>query len=297
MSNIILLPSRFNCAAIHQFSQSIVGLNGFPTYQEIVFDFRYLSFIDGAGLTVFCNAIEWLFSHNVKVSGGNYGITDYGPTAYLDDCGFFEKYQGTKLRPHGKIRTTTLPFERVAHVAAHFWLENTFTPWVAKTLNVSHDALGSLSAAIKEIFHNIIDHSTMNDGFIHVQYYPSLKQIGITVSDIGKEIPNNVRECTDPNLNDAQAIMRATENGYTTKSRPNNMGAGLDFLISNITSNKGSVSIYSYYGLVNCKSTSDGEVDRVSFLGTAPYPGTLIDITIPTSTFVGDDETEGNLIW
>jgi anti-anti-sigma regulatory factor/anti-sigma regulatory factor (Ser/Thr protein kinase) len=296
MATTVQIPNSFDSAAIFSFSQSVVRMDGYPIDNEIVFDFQNLRFVDGAGLTVLCNALEWLLSHNVKISARSFQPATRASIAYLDDCRFFEKYLGAALRPTASVRETTIPFESVSHAAAHSWLEQRFTPWMASTLQVSNGALGSLRAAIKEIFHNIHDHTALTKGHIHVQHYPKPKQVGITVADFGKGIPNNVR-LQDSSQNDAEAIVLATQAGFTTKSKPNNMGAGLDFLVRNITSNKGWIGIYSFRGRVICTGLPNSEISRVSYLGQAAYPGTLIDIRLPIDKFTGDDEEEGDMSW
>src|SRR5690606_4737618 len=153
---------------------AVVGTDGRPRDNEFVFDFRGLNFIEGSGLTVFCNTLEWLYSHEAKVFFQHHDRAQCGAITYLDDCGFFERHLGQKLRPFACVRRTTLPFTRVAHADAHGWLEFTFTPWMADVLGVPHGALGSVRTCIKEVFNNINDHSTLDLGFVHVQHYPNM---------------------------------------------------------------------------------------------------------------------------
>ena len=111
-------------------------------------------------------------------------------------------------------------------------------------LSVPSGALASIRGCVGEVFNNIKDHSTLNVGFAHIQYYPRMDTVKVTVSDFGRGIPNTMRD-RNPNLNDVQAILTATQEGVTAQSTPRNRGLGLDLLIRRVTSNKGNVTIYS----------------------------------------------------
>jgi hypothetical protein len=259
------LPSIFNYQSMYGFTGAVVGPDGYPRDDAFNFNFQNLSWIDGSGLTVFCNTLEWLHSHGVKMTFSGHDLAK-NAIVYLDDCQFFARYLGAKLRPQAKARTTTLPFVQVAHADTFGWLEFTFTPWMSRVLQTNPASLGSVRACIKEVFLNISDHSSQSSGFVHVQHYPRANEVKVTLSDFGKGIPANIRtKC--PDIDDGAAILRATQPGFTTKSTPRNMGVGLDFLIESVTGNKGSVAIYSFRGSLLCVS---GGVTLV--LGTRVIP-------------------------
>lgn len=296
MTTTVTLPGNFNYGSMYAFTGAVVGANGLPLDNEFIFDFRWLGFIEGSGLTVFCNTLEWLYSHGVKVFFQNHTDVSRYPIKYLDDCGFFERHLGSKLRPFASVRGTTLPFTKVEHAEAFGWLEYSFSPWMAGVLSVNQNALGSVKTCIKEVFNNILDHSTQNIGFVHVQHYPNVNRVTTTISDFGKGIPANIR-ASFPGDDDGAAILRATAEGFTTKSTPRNMGVGLDFLIKSVTSNQGSVSIYSFKGALHCRRDAFGDVGRYPAVGNGTYPGTLVELTLRTDCFVGDDAEEEEMTW
>lgn len=296
MATTVTLPRRFNYGSLYSFTAAVVDHDGKPRDREFTFDFQQLQWIEGPGLTVFCNTLEWLYSLEIEVYFENHDNPAKLPISYLDDCGFFERHIGAKLNSSASVRVTTLPFTRVAHADAFGWLENIFTPWMSGVLNVSAGALGSVRTCVKEIFNNILDHSTQSIGFVHIQHYPNLKNVRITVSDFGRGIPSNIRALY-PELDDASAILKAAEPGFTTKSTPRNMGVGLDFLIASVTSNQGNVSIYSFMGALHCSVDAAGAIRRTPAMGNGSYPGTLVDITLRTDCFVGDDEEEEEMTW
>jgi anti-sigma regulatory factor (Ser/Thr protein kinase) len=295
MATTIHLPSQFTRAALYPLVAQLVGDDGEPRDNHFIFDFSRINWVDGYGLTVFCNALEWLGNKGVKRQFKNWRSAGRGIN-YMDDCGLFERYLGERINPKGTVRQTTLPFTPVAHAEAHGWLEFTFTPWAAPTLGVTSAGLASIRGNVKEIFNNILDHSSQGTGYVHVQRYPNMDTLNITVSDFGRGIPTNIREKFGQ-MSDADAILRASERGVTTKGNPNNYGFGLDDLIENVTRNEGIVRIYSLSGSLVCSRAADGSVVREPTAGNGVYPGTLVDIQLRTDLFVGDEEEREDVEW
>jgi anti-sigma regulatory factor (Ser/Thr protein kinase) len=296
MPENVMLPSRFTIESLYPFVRSIVRADGYPASDRFTFDFRYLTFINGQGLTVFMNTMDWLHHLGVPCYYVNHDTNLSDGLRYLDSCGFFERYLGAKINPFATVRSTTLPCTRVPIVDGHEWLEFRFEPWMAATLGVDGRALYSLRACVKEIFNNIRDHSTRDIGCIHLQHYPRLRTVNITVSDFGRGIPNTIREKFGP-MADAIAILKATEEGVTAQTTRRNRGVGLNYLTETVVANGGAVTIYSFGGALLCTGDSAGKPQRHPWAGNGSYPGTLVDIMLKIDTFVGDELVRENLEW
>jgi anti-sigma regulatory factor (Ser/Thr protein kinase) len=296
MAITIKLPANFDITATNRFVRGVVSGQGQPTDSKITFDFAPLNFIDGSGYTVLSNTLEWLFNHEVDVRFINCKNLLRPAIRYLDDCGFFHQYIGGKLSSQSAQRPTTLPCTAVAHANAHGWLETKFSPWMGNVLGVSHAALGTVRTGVKELFNNIDDHSTLNTGFIHVQHHPNMKAVRISVSDFGTGIPNTIK-ARFGDMRDGSAIHMATLEGVTAKTKPNNMGAGLNYLIERVTSCHGKVRIVSLTGSLNCSRAKDGSVDRDIQERNGTYPGTLVEVELDTRLFVGDEEGRVEVEW
>jgi anti-sigma regulatory factor (Ser/Thr protein kinase) len=295
MATTLKLPPYIDIAKVNDFCSRITNDHGTPIDNEIVFDFDRVKFVNGAGVTVLANAFSWLLSYNVALSCQNLDLGK-DTICYLDDCGFFSSFFGGPLRPNAKERSTTIPMQLVTHDRAHAWLENTFSRWASEVFQVPTTALSSLRAALKELFHNINDHSLKTSGFIHAQYYPNKKVVEVTVSDFGRGIPSTVRQVT-PDLDDAETIVLAVKKGYSVKSKPNNMGVGLGFLIDQVHGVGGTICILSYRGRVWFHRKSQNSVVAEKETLKAFYPGTLVHIVLPVATFIGDDDEEGEISW
>ena len=151
----------------------------------------------------------------------------------------------------------------------------------------------SLKACISELFNNIQDHTRYDIGSIFVQHFPNEQSVNVSISDFGLGIPESVKASL-PKLKDSDAILKAVEEGFTTKSTPQNRGAGLDYLLRTVVStNRGEVTFYSCGAIVQFKPDSEPTV----FDGVGFCPGTTIDINLRTDTIeVLPDERE-ELTW
>jgi len=140
---------------------------------------------------------------------------------------------------------------------------------------------------LKEVFNNVSDHSTQTTGFIHVQHYPNLHKVKITISDFGVGIPFTIKRQFGE-MTDAKAIYMAAEEGVTSRSQPNNMGAGLNYLLDCVSSNGGEVMLHSQSGFLRCHEEKGRQI-RKAFNKAGRYPGTLVDISLDDRLFRGDD--------
>jgi hypothetical protein len=294
---IIKLPRMLRYDAISKFTSRIVGNGGNPAANDVTLDFSDLQFIDGSGYTVLSNCMEWMLSKGVIVRIRYFDNINNHAIQYLDDCGFFARYAKSPLRSFARVRPTTLPCTPVEQTRAFGWIEYTLSPWLEATLGASKPQLASVRAAVKEAINNIGDHSTINTGFVHAQHYPNIRCIKITISDFGAGIPATIRRQYG-DMSDDAAIIHATKEGTTARSKPNNMGAGLNYLVDVTLANRGAVRFHSLSGNVTCVCGKRGERTYENRRGTGHYPGTLLEIELDTRLFVGDEDDErGDFEW
>ncbi len=290
-SMVIDLPQNFQMNAINRFTSQVVRSDGNPVSQNIVLNFAKLNFIDGSGYTVLSNTIGWLLSKKVEIKFINYLPVARLAIEYLDDCGFFKKYAGNPLRTVATRRLTTLPCAHIVQEHGFGWVENTLGPWLCGTLSARDGQIASMKTCVKEVLNNIADHSTVNTGFVHAQHYPNARNLKITMSDFGAGIPNTIRSRYGA-MGDAEAIAEAIKDGVTAKSRPNNMGAGLCYLVDTVIANRGTVRLHSLSGNLTCVCDMRGRLKQDRQKTNGIYPGTLIEIELDTRLFVGDDDDE-----
>lgn len=266
---------------------------------RINIDFSKLEFIEPVGVVVLSNFIEYLRRCGTR---GSLVGTKQGRVSvaidYLDDSGFFTRYNGKPLKATAATRRNTFPLTLVTNDKAIGFLHATLVPWIARQLDVPEEALASIRACIEEILHNIKDHSGVNSGGAHAQFYPDRGELHLAISDFGRGIPDLVRT-VEPQASDSDALILACKEGFTTKSNVHNRGAGLAVLVRCVTGkDRGNVWLVS--GKANVSATHVGGSSRLTprakpFL----YPGTLVRIVLKTSRLQDwlDDVEPENFTW
>lgn len=246
---------------------------------KLVFDFARLQFIRPAGVVFLSNLIDWLAEKGTRVSFSGCD-TKREAIKYLDDSLFFERHWGSKLALESTPRDTTRPLLKIAQKDSHAWLEAEFVPWLAARLDVTRASLYAIKVVVSELFNNIQDHTRYDIGSIFIQHFPREHSITISVSDFGLGIPEKVRQRL-PGVQDPDAVIRAVQEGFTTKSKPANKGAGLDYLLRVVAlQNKGKVTIYSGGAIVEFKAVGGRIVPRVvDNVGFSPGTTFAIEIS------------------
>lgn len=292
----VTIPSQFSGPTMAQLVNQItqaVGSGSLPP--RIIFDFRYLGFIQPAGVVFLSNLVHWLEDMNVSVTFDNLNVTRQA-IRFLDDSLFFEIHTGSKLSPHSNPRSTTIPYTRVAQPESHGWLDTRFIPWLSGRIEQSPATLAPFRACASELFNNIADHTQFNIGGIAAQHFPQLNKVEIAVADFGIGIPGTVRRLRQE-VGDADAIMLACQQGFTTQSTPRNRGAGLDYLLSVVGANRGTLSIYSGNATVCYTSRDDGSMVPSASPTVGYCPGTLIQIEFRTDLIVPVPDEEEFFEW
>src|SRR5690606_13738642 len=158
------------------------------------------------------------------------------------------------------------------------------------------NTLTTIRTCFGEIFNNIQDHAQESTGCIFAQHYPNKNQIKIAISDFGIGIPDNIRRI-NPSLQDHYAIEKASEEGFTSRTSPRNLGAGLHTIIENVVNNNnGAVHIHSNYGILSCIKGEDG-VEKYPTLEQGFYPGTFIEVILRTDFIENITDFEEEFEW
>lgn len=281
----VYLPSTLNRATMYELINDVLDEDKEPRSKDIRFWFHNLFFIEPVGVTVLSNITKWLFYKNVRVTYAYPPIDQFvkkQALCFLDDSQYFKQYTGKSVRPFASVRGTTIPLELVAVNSSYQWFEKVMY-WLAGRINVTIESLANIKMSLQEIFNNINDHSTQNIGSAFIQHYPQKNRVSIAISDFGVGIPYTIQKIY-PYYNDAVALEKSVEQGFSTKSTPRNRGAGLDTLIYNVVkNNQGQVYIHSNYGILNCEP-ADNNIALESKITSVFYPGTLIEVNLRTDT-------------
>lgn len=299
---IVEIPSRFTRDTMYNLLDKIINPDIQPRDKAIAFDFNSLThFIEPVGVTILSNLIEWLLSKKVVV-----GILPLetkpsfssDPIKYLDDSMFFQKYLGNNVSNKASIRSTTLPLQFVSYANSYQWLDKDFVFWLSRQLNITQESLLDIKMCFGEIFNNINDHSFADHktGCIFAQHYPKSNTVNIAISDFGVGIPNNIRKI-HPSLTDSEALLKAVEEGVTSRTSPRNLGVGLYTLYKNVVEdNGGSIFIHSNYGILECINGQNGPKMN-SYIKNSHYPGTLIEVVLRTDAIINIEDDKEEFEW
>lgn len=292
----VTIPNQFSGPTMAQLVNQItqaVGDGDLPA--SIIFDFRYLGFIQPAGIVFLSNLVHWLEDQQKSVIFENLDATRPA-IRFLDDSLFFEIHTGSKLSHFSQPRSTTIPYTRVAQPESHGWLDTRFIPWLSGRIDQTPATLAPFRACASELFNNIADHTQSDIGGIAAQHFPQLNRVEIAIADFGIGIPGTVRRIRE-DVADADAIMLACQQGFTTRSTPRNRGAGLDYLLSVVGANRGTLSIFSGNATVCYASCDDGSMVPSASPMVGYCPGTLIQIEFRTDLIVPVPDEEEFFEW
>jgi hypothetical protein len=214
----IPLPRQFAGLTLSKLAADVVAHAQDKWPAELIFDFKQLQFIRPAGVVFLSNLIHWLHEQNTRVSFVNAAFRSPA-VLYLDDSLFFEQHCGAKLRVNASVRGTTCPLKKISHRDIHAWLDSVLLPWLATRLGITQASLYPFRVCSSELFNNIQDHTRYDIGSIFVQHFPKVNEINICVADFGLGIPDKVREKV-AGISDCDAILKAVEERFTTKSQP-----------------------------------------------------------------------------
>lgn len=289
----ILLPVTFTQDTMYGLIDALLDKNYDCKHEKILLDFQNLNKIQVGGIVLLSNLIEASRKAGVNVKLAN--SKSCKAANFLDGSGFNSQYVDKIKSSSHKLTDEFMRLQLVEYERSRSYLSGYLIPWISEKLDAEPRALATVKVCFEEIFNNIQDHSTVNVGCSCAHFDHVTKTISICISDIGVGIPHNVRANMKIN-SDSAAIAMACQQGFTTRSSPRNMGAGLYVLITNIVKrNSGTVKISSGYGIYT--STNDGiKVKSSGRQAKSSYPGTLIYITLSAKTFV-PDETEEKFEW
>ncbi|PNY18712.1 ATP-binding protein [Streptococcus parauberis] len=300
----ISLPSNINKDSIRSIIIKFREYIKSPDEDKLLkIDMRMVEFVDPAGIVALNNLLRWSENQTDDLQiKFILSLPESCPEKnkqameYLADCGFFLNFGFQNPFKTPVLRNTMLKLKNIDSRKFEQWSASDLKNWLRRQTGRKND-FSSVSVAILEIFNNISDHSKQTVGSIYGQFYPKINKVIIAVSDFGIGIPSSIRENFKEknSLDDNKLIEYALKEGISSRSVPQNRGAGLSNIINTITSNNvGEFTIISNCGKVR---VLDGEI-KESIILEQPYLGTFFEIIIDTSNeHLYDFEEEEEFTW
>lgn len=289
----VVLPAEFRAENLFTHTEQCFGR--FDVLPEAVsFDFSRMRFALPSGVVFLSNLSRFLVRNGCKVTYANIN-TNSEAIRFLDDAMFFEQHLQKLLIPTSTVRPTTQPLRAIHHEASHGWIGLTLLPWLSQCSGVAVEHMAELKTCLSELFNNIADHTDSGVGSIFAQWYPNKGSLEICIADFGQGIPATVGRMVD-GLSDSEAIAKAFEDGFSSRSLPTNRGVGLHILQQNVVDNmSGTLKCLSAGGGLTIKKVGN-LVRKVPYSVQGFCPGTMIEMRFRTDLLYQADE-EGDFEW
>lgn len=151
--------------------------------------------------------------------------------------------------------------------------------------------LSILRLSVVEALNNIQDHSESKvKGFVFSQYFPTKSKLVVSICDFGVGIPNKVNTYLKKNgekeLSHPAALQKAFELNFTTKSRPNNAGKGLDTILTHVKTTDGEIQVVTNKAIYSNKIKDSKWLNTINDEMNLSFNGTCISIELNTNFFV-----------
>lgn len=137
-----------------------------------------------------------------------------------------------------------------------------------------------IRSCVQEVTQNIVDHAqSAIGGVMSARYMSASREVRVGIVDRGIGIAQSLaREYPDTH-NSMKALQRVTQGGFTSRSRPNNMGIGVSNLFLMVKSAGGRMALFTGDAFAALHGTT-GQT-AIQSLG-CDFPGTGVFFTLPT---------------
>ena len=241
------------------------------TSLDLTIDFQKCSFLSHLGV-----AFLGGLSHHVRSKGGqlNFDWDTLQPKVHtnLAQNGFLFGFD-RGIEPWSG---NSIPYRQDLNQNKCAIMEYLLNNWLGKSwVNISSGLQGAIAGSVWEIYANAFEHSNSSLGvFSCGQNYRTKKELHLTIVDFGQGIANNVRSLPqNRSLDSAQALEWAFQTGNSTAIKTISRGIGLSTLQNFVSTNRGSLKIFSNDGYVNIKDNKIIYEKRI-----IDFQGTLINI-------------------
>ena len=289
MDYIIKITERHHLVEWLRFIQDSRPKTKLSKIDLCIFDFRNARFIRPVHLSTLACLIEEYHSMNVRLK---FKIKPNSSTGRFLTYIKFDKYWNKNFDRNNcflNLRKDILPVwqlqdERIdsfGKLAQEFY---------TKHCSPGKD-LTALRLTVVEALNNIQDHSESKvSGFVFTQYFKPRSELIISICDFGVGIANKVNSYLKKEgakeLTNAEALEKALQLGFTTKSKPNNAGRGLDNILSYVKTTNGEIQIITNRALYSNKVKNSIPMPIISDDMKLSFNGTVIEIKLDTRNFI-----------
>lgn len=147
-------------------------------------------------------------------------------------------------------------------------------------MELSDESEDQVRTCIGEVAQNVEDHARSSiGGILSARYFERFGEVRVAIVDRGIGIGASVRSTRAQTTGSLEALRLVIEGGFSSKSRPNNMGLGVSNLFRLIASSRGKIAVYSGDAMAEAHQGGTPRAQTVDF----DFPGTAVFFTLPLS--------------
>lgn len=111
---------------------------------------------------------------------------------------------------------------------------------------LSDESEDQIRTCIQEVTQNVVDHARSSiGGTISARYMSASREVRVGIVDRGIGIGSSLRQRFTDITDSFAALSRVIEGGYSSMSRPNNMGLGVSNLFKLVRNSGGRIAVFS----------------------------------------------------
>jgi two-component sensor histidine kinase len=198
--------------------------------------------------------------------------------AFCAYSGLKEVIGGTPDLRSGRIVESIVVPLRELHDARHDDVEP-IVRLIREHVEVSEELQLSLGIAFSEVIQNVEDHARSPVGAVTAaRYMTGRHEVRVAVVDMGEGIGTTLRRAR-PDIGDTRlALYRVLQGGYSSRSRKNNLGQGVNNLRISVTGRGGELFIVTEDAGVVVRAGREPKLFNMK----RRFPGSGVFFTLPT---------------
>jgi len=161
---------------------------------------------------------------------------------------------------------------------ASFDLPNGILKLIHRHMSPDDESEEGLRTAVQEVTQNVSDHSRSHiGGVMSARYMTKTQEIRVAIVDRGIGIGASLGKVYSQASTPFAALQMVTEGGFSSKSRPNNMGLGVSQLFSILINNRGRIAAVSGDAMATSHRGHPVQIEHLPFA----FNGTGIFFALP----------------
>lgn len=174
----------------------------------------------------------------------------------------------------------TIPVEQFAD--ASWDRSNRIIKLLQRHTNLTTDTEDQIRTCVQEVSQNIVDHAdSAIGGVMTARYLSHASEVRVGIIDHGIGILARLRQTFKDTTTTGLALHRVIGGGYSSRSRPNNMGLGVSNLFQLVRTAGGRMALYTERGVAE---TLPGMASPQIRDLNCDFPGTGVFFTLPVPT-------------